>query len=76
VGVAINSAHTERVPVVPLSQLMSNFPVLRTVGRKRAAGFTLEQWRYAFTQHLHPGGVHGAVPALPHPGVSAGVVGQ
>jgi pimeloyl-ACP methyl ester carboxylesterase len=49
VGVAINSAPTEGVPVVPLSQLKSTFPVLRTVGRKKAAGFTLEQWRYAFT---------------------------
>ena len=49
VGVAINSAPTEGVPVVPLSQLKSTFPVLRTVGRKKAAGFTPEQWRYAFT---------------------------
>ena len=49
VGVAINSAPTEGVPVVPLSQLKSTFPALRTVGRKKAAGFTLEQWRYAFT---------------------------
>ena len=48
-GVAINSAPTEGVPVVPLSQLKSTFPALRTVGRKKAAGFTLEQWRYAFT---------------------------
>jgi pimeloyl-ACP methyl ester carboxylesterase len=37
------------VPVVPLSQLKSTFPVLRTVGRKKAAGFTHEQWHYAFT---------------------------
>jgi hypothetical protein len=49
VGVAINSAPTEGVPVVPLSQLKSFFPVLRTVGRKKAAGFTFEQWRYVFT---------------------------
>jgi pimeloyl-ACP methyl ester carboxylesterase len=35
--------------VVPLSQLKSTFPVLRTIGRKKAAGFTFEQWRYAFT---------------------------
>jgi pimeloyl-ACP methyl ester carboxylesterase len=35
--------------VVPLSQLKSTFPVLRTIGHKKAAGFTLEQWRYAFT---------------------------
>jgi len=44
VGVAINSAPTEGVPVVLLSQLKSTFPVPRTVG------FTLEQWRYAFTK--------------------------
>jgi pimeloyl-ACP methyl ester carboxylesterase len=37
------------VPVVPLSQLKSTFPVLRTIGRKKAAGFTFEQWHYAFT---------------------------
>ena len=49
VGVAVNSAPTEGVPVVPLSQLKSTFPVLRTVGRKKAAGFTFEQWRYVFT---------------------------
>jgi len=49
VGVAMNSAPTEGVPVVPLSQLKSTFPVLRTIGRKKAAGFTFEQWRYAFT---------------------------
>ena len=39
---------TEGVPVVPLSQLKSTFPALRTVGRKKAAGFTFEQWHYAF----------------------------
>jgi pimeloyl-ACP methyl ester carboxylesterase len=49
VGVAINSAPTEGVPVVPLSQLKSTFAVLRTLGRKKAAGFTFQQWRYAFT---------------------------
>ena len=43
VGVAINSAPTEGVPVVPLSQLKSFFPVLRTVGRKKAAGFLQSQ---------------------------------
>ena len=44
VGVAINSAPTEGVHVVLLSQLKSTFPVPRTVG------FTPEQWRYAFTK--------------------------
>ena len=48
VGVVMDSAPTEGVPVVPLSQLKSTFPVLRTVGRKKAAGFTFEQWHYAF----------------------------
>jgi pimeloyl-ACP methyl ester carboxylesterase len=49
VGVVIDSAPTEGVPVVPLSQLKSTFPVLRELGHKKAAGFTYEQWKYAFT---------------------------
>ena len=50
VGVAINSAPTEGVPVVPLSQLKSTFPVLKNpANRKKAVGFTFEQWHYAFT---------------------------
>ncbi len=49
VGVALDSAPTEGVPVAPLSQLKSTFPVLRELGRKKAAGFTHEQWHYAFT---------------------------
>lgn len=49
-GVAINSAPTEGVPVVPLSQIRSTFPVLRNpANRHRAVGFTHEQWHYAFT---------------------------
>src|SRR6185437_11697747 len=48
VGIVMDSAPTEGVPVVPLSQLKSTFPVLRTVGRNKAAGFTFEQWHYAF----------------------------
>lgn len=49
-GVAINSAPTEGVPVVPLSQLRSTFPVLKNpANRHRAVGFTPEQWHYAFT---------------------------
>jgi alpha-beta hydrolase superfamily lysophospholipase len=47
-GVAMNSAPTEGVPVVPLSQLRSTFPVLKEF-RHGAAGFTPEQWKYAFT---------------------------
>lgn len=49
-GVAICSAPTEGVRVVPLSQVRSTFPVLRNpANRHRAVGLTLEQWRYAFT---------------------------
>jgi pimeloyl-ACP methyl ester carboxylesterase len=49
-GVAINSAPTEGVKVVPLSQLKSTFPVLKNpANRHKAVGFTFEQWHYAFT---------------------------
>lgn len=49
-GVAINSAPTEGVAVIPLSQLKSTFPVLKNpANRHRAVGFTLDQWTYAFT---------------------------
>jgi pimeloyl-ACP methyl ester carboxylesterase len=50
VGVAINSAPTEGVKVVPLSQIRATFPVLRNpANRHKAVGFTHEQWHYAFT---------------------------
>ena len=49
---------TEGVPVVPLSQLKSTFPALRTVGRKKAAGFTFAQWHYAFC-NTFPGSARG-----------------
>jgi alpha-beta hydrolase superfamily lysophospholipase len=49
-GVAINSAPTEGVKVVPLSQIKSTFPVLKNpANRHKAVGFTFEQWQYAFT---------------------------
>lgn len=49
-GVAINSAPTEGVQVIPLSQVKSTFPVLKNpANRHRAVGFTLDQWKYAFT---------------------------
>ncbi|WFE48030.1 alpha/beta fold hydrolase [Verrucosispora sp. WMMD1129] len=49
-GVALNSAPTEGVRVVPLSQVKSTFPVLRNpANRHKAVGLTLEQWKYAFT---------------------------
>jgi pimeloyl-ACP methyl ester carboxylesterase len=50
VGVALNSAPTEGVTVVPLSQLRSTWAVLRNpANRHRAVGLTEEQWHYAFT---------------------------
>jgi pimeloyl-ACP methyl ester carboxylesterase len=49
-GVAIDSAPTEGVKVVPLSELRATFPVLRNpANRHKAVGFTYDQWRYAFT---------------------------
>jgi pimeloyl-ACP methyl ester carboxylesterase len=49
-GVAINSAPTEGVKTVPLSQVKATFPVLKNpANRHRAVGFTFEQWHYAFT---------------------------
>jgi pimeloyl-ACP methyl ester carboxylesterase len=49
-GVAINSAPTEGVKVVPLSQVRAAFPVLKNpANRHKAVGLTPEQWQYAFT---------------------------
>jgi pimeloyl-ACP methyl ester carboxylesterase len=49
-GVAMNSAPTEGVKVVPLSQVKSTFPVLRSpANRHKSVGLTLEEWKYAFT---------------------------
>lgn len=50
VGVALNSAPTEGVRAVPLSQVRSTFPVLKNpANRHKAVGFTHEQFQYAFT---------------------------
>ena len=49
-GVAINSAPTEGVAVLPLSQIKAAFPVLKNpANRHRAVGLTAEEWHYAFT---------------------------
>jgi pimeloyl-ACP methyl ester carboxylesterase len=49
VGVAIDSAPTEGVKVVPLSEIKSGFPILKNpANRHRAVGFTPEQWHYVF----------------------------
>jgi pimeloyl-ACP methyl ester carboxylesterase len=50
VGVAINSAPTEGVKRIPLSQVKASFPVLKNpANRHKAVGLTLEQWQYTFT---------------------------
>ena len=52
-GVALNSAPTEGVPVVPLSQVRSTFPVLRNpANRHQAVAYDFAQWNYAFTNTL------------------------
>ena len=49
-GVAMNSAPTEGVRVVPPSQVKSTWPVLKNpANHHKAVGFTFEQWNYAFT---------------------------
>ncbi|MDG4825693.1 alpha/beta hydrolase [Asanoa sp. WMMD1127] len=54
-GVALNSAPTEGVRVVPLSQVKSTFPVLKSpANRHKAVPLTLEQWTYAFTNTFTP----------------------
>lgn len=50
VGVTLNSVPPEGVKVKPWSQLHSTFPILRNpANRHRAAGFTFDQFHYAFT---------------------------
>lgn len=48
-GVVFNSAPTEGVKVIPLSQIKSSFPVLKNpANRHRAVGLTPEQWYEVF----------------------------
>ncbi|MGI5133985.1 alpha/beta hydrolase [Streptomyces sp. CA-106110] len=57
-GVVINSAPAEGVPVVPLSQIRSLFPVLKNpANRHRAVGLDFDQWRYAFANTFPEGQV-------------------
>jgi len=52
-AVALNSAPTEGVRVVPFSQIKSTFTVLKNpANRHRAVGLTAEQWHYAFTNTM------------------------
>jgi pimeloyl-ACP methyl ester carboxylesterase len=48
-GVVINSAPTEGVKVIPLSEIKSSFPVLKNpANRHKAVGLTPEQWYEIF----------------------------
>ncbi len=48
-GVALNSAPTEGVKVIPLSQVKATFPVLKNpANRHRAVPMDLDEWHYAF----------------------------
>ncbi|MFI5934426.1 alpha/beta hydrolase [Actinoplanes sp. NPDC051494] len=52
-GVVIDSAPPEGIRVNPPSQIKSLFPVLNNPAKRhQAAGFTAEQFRYAFTNTL------------------------
>jgi pimeloyl-ACP methyl ester carboxylesterase len=52
-GVAVNSAPTEGVRVNPPSQIKSLFPILNNPSKRhKAAGFTPEQFHYAFANTL------------------------
>ena len=52
-GVAISSAPTEGVAVVPLSQIKAAFPVLKDpIHKDRAVGLDQKQWHYAFANTL------------------------
>ncbi|WP_433781214.1 alpha/beta hydrolase [Actinomycetospora sp. CA-101289] len=49
-GVALNSAPTEGVPIIPLSQAKATFPVLKNpANRHRAIHYDFAHWNYAFT---------------------------
>src|SRR5262249_20956561 len=54
-GVAINSAPTEGVKRIPLSQVKASFPVLKNpANRHRPVGFTFQQSQYPFPNPLPP----------------------
>ncbi|MEV6303160.1 alpha/beta hydrolase [Actinoplanes sp. NPDC051861] len=52
-GVVIDSAPPEGIRVTPPSQIKSLFPILNNPAKRhQAAGFTAEQWHYAFANTL------------------------
>ena len=77
VGVAINSAPTEGVKRVPLSQARATFPVLKNpANRHKAVGFTFKQWQYAFTNTFTEERGPRTVRPLPHSCVGTHLLGE
>ena len=67
-GVAINSAPTEGVKRIPLSQVRASFPVLKNpANRHKAVGLTFEQWSYTFTNGLPGAGARRLFSATTSP---------
>ncbi len=65
-GVAINSAPTEGVQVVPATQIKSTFPVLKNpANHHKAVGLHARAVDVRVHQHLHRGAVAGDLRALP-----------
>ena len=76
-GVAINSAPTEGVKALPLSQIKSTFPVLKNpANRHKAVGFTLRAVALRVHEHVQRGGGAEALRALPHPRLGSRLLGQ
>ena len=76
-GVAINSAPTEGVKVIPLSQIKSSFPVLKNpANRHRAVGLTPEQWYDVFANTFSKEESSGTVRAVPHPCLRQDLLGK
>ena len=68
-GVAICSAPTEGVKVVPISQVRSTFPVLKNpANRHRAVGLDFDHWTLRVHEQLPRGRGAADLRALPHPG--------
>ena len=75
-GVAVNSAPTEGVKVVPLSEIKSGWPIQKpgepASSRRVHAGAVALRVR----EHAERGRVASAVRAVPHPGFRQGLLGE
>ena len=76
-GVAINSAPTEGVRIVPASQIKAGWPVLKNpANRHRAVALNPEQWHYAFTNTFSEEDSLAPLRALRDPGLREHLLGQ